>query len=307
MKNLFTAFIALITLSSVAASASAQSCPGFEPTAASSQRLEHAEIDESSGLAASVRHNDMFWTHNDSGDDAQIFLTDKSGAHIGTLRVGDDLFYDVEDIAVAPCERGSTDSCIYVADIGDNRAKRPQVVIYKLEEPDIPDERPFSKDAGDPERIVLEYSEGPRDAETLIVDPDTLQIVIFEKTKGEKASVWSAMADTRGQPKVQAAKRIAEVSIPSPLLLGRYITAGDISPDGSRISVRTYLSVFTWCVGDEQSIADALGAEPTVNSTPGMVQSEALAYDRNGTSIWLTSERRPTPLIELRLDATEEK
>jgi hypothetical protein len=31
-----------------------------------------------------------------------------------------------------------------------------------------------------------------------------------------------------------------------------------------------------------------------------MVQAETLAYDLDGDSIWLTSERRPTPLIRLR-------
>ena len=303
MRFLANILVVALTLLALPTALQAQECPGFESSAAASTRLEHDAIDESCGLAASHRHKDMFWTHNDSGDDARLFMVDGDGKHIGELNLGDVPFVDVEDIAVAPCEVGSDESCIYVGDIGDNRSKRPQVLVYKLREPELPEDRPFSIEADDIDRIVLQYKEGPRDAETLIVHPETLQMIIFEKSTAVETGVWSTTASTRAQPDVQVAKREATVRISSPIQLGRYVTAGDISPDGRRISVRTYLAVFTWCIPDGATIAEALEADPTVSSTPGMVQSEALAYDPDGTSIWLTSERRPTPLVRLKTDA----
>ena len=50
-------------------------------------RLDSAEIKESSGLAASKCQPDVFWTHNDSGDDAFIFAVNKKGEKLGTWKV----------------------------------------------------------------------------------------------------------------------------------------------------------------------------------------------------------------------------
>jgi hypothetical protein len=300
LKFLPHILLATLALLAVPTAVPAQECPGFDSSATASTRLEHDDIDESSGLAASRRHKGMFWTHNDSGDDPRLFMVDGEGKHIGELKLGDVPFVDVEDMAVAPCEPGADESCIYVGDIGDNRAKRPQVLIYKLREPELPQDRPFSIEAKALERIVLQYDEGPRNAETLMVHPTTLDLFIVGKNTTGTSGVWTTTASTVAQPKSRVLERTTTVQTPSPIQLGRYITAGDISPNGSRISLRTYLAVFTWCVAEDQTVVEALEADPTVSSTPGMVQAEALAYDLDGESIWLTSERRPTPLIRLR-------
>ena len=58
---------------------------------------------------------------------------------------------DWEDIA-------AQDGVLYVGDIGDNAARRPEIVVYRLSEPGA---------AGDveAERLVLHYADGPHDAE----------------------------------------------------------------------------------------------------------------------------------------------
>ncbi len=41
--------------------------------------LQDESIAESSGLARCKHHPDWFWTHNDSGDEARVFLVDSEG------------------------------------------------------------------------------------------------------------------------------------------------------------------------------------------------------------------------------------
>src|SRR5687767_12888174 len=61
-------------------------------------RIESNEITGSSGLAASLCQSDVFWTHNDSGDDAFIFAINSKGKHLGTWRVANARNNDWEDI-----------------------------------------------------------------------------------------------------------------------------------------------------------------------------------------------------------------
>jgi hypothetical protein len=43
-------------------------------------------LDESSGVVASRRHPGLLWTLNDSGGDPVLFLTDTTGAALGSIR-----------------------------------------------------------------------------------------------------------------------------------------------------------------------------------------------------------------------------
>ncbi len=48
--------------------------------------IKSKEIKESSGLAASKCTDDVFWTHNDSGDDAFIFAINSKGKKLATIQ-----------------------------------------------------------------------------------------------------------------------------------------------------------------------------------------------------------------------------
>jgi hypothetical protein len=90
-----------------------------------------AELPEGSGLAASRRTPGRFWTHNDSGEPV-LFALDGNGHVTGRLRISGATVKDWEAVAVGPCPSGS---CIHVADIGDNEAKRKQITVYRIPEP----------------------------------------------------------------------------------------------------------------------------------------------------------------------------
>src|SRR5690554_6261203 len=116
----------------------AQICAAFTQSSQTG-KLNPAQIDEASGLAASWLHEGLLWTHNDSGDGARVFLIRPDGAMVAEVHLsGVEEAVDWEDIAVAPCAPGSDKTCVFVADTGDNLRVREKVVIYRFAEPDLP-------------------------------------------------------------------------------------------------------------------------------------------------------------------------
>jgi hypothetical protein len=113
------------------------------------------------------------WTHNDSSKPIVYALSDK-GAVLGSVRVTGAEAVNWEDIAVAPCPSGS---CLYIGDIGDNRASRSSITIYRTPEP-----VPNAKATDQVETMYAKYPDRPRDAEALVVLPKG---DVFVVTKGE--------------------------------------------------------------------------------------------------------------------------
>ena len=87
------------------------------------------------------------WTHNDSGDAPRVFALDRRGRLLREVAVSGAEAVDWEDIAI----RGRT---LYVGDIGDNLAQRPNVAVYRFAEP------PPGRHERRRERIDLRYADG---------------------------------------------------------------------------------------------------------------------------------------------------
>ncbi len=168
---------------------------------------------------------------------------------------------DWEDMEVGP---GPTDgaSYLYFADIGDNDLERESVVVIRALEPSIdPDAAPEEIDV-DFETLVLEYPDGPHNAETLLLDPDTLDLFIV--TKGDAAG--SEVFVARGPQSTNSVNALDHVgTLPfgvAPLTGDTLATSGDISADGRQILLRTYDSAFWWARPAGVSVEQALTMEP---------------------------------------------
>jgi len=133
------------------------------------------EIEESSGLAVSRRHPGIVWTHNDSGSAAVLFALDTIGRVRGRVRVPIRT-RDWEDISAAPCPSGG---CLYIGDIGDNRAARSRIQIYRVPEPALTD-----AETAVPEVFNVTYADGPHNAEAMFVAGDQLVVVTRDRTGG---------------------------------------------------------------------------------------------------------------------------
>jgi hypothetical protein len=215
---------------------------------------------ELSGLVRSSSGG--FWAHNDSGDEPRIFELRRDGSVRREVAVGGAEHVDWEDIAI----RGRT---LYIGDIGDNLAQRPEIAVYRMRETSTV-----------AEKITLRYPDGAHDAEALLVDPSDGTIVIVTKDLGGSARVYS------GRPLRHRATL--------ELGLGQPITAGDAS--AGTIVLRSYDRAFIWTRRAGEPIARALRRKPCVANLAAEGQGEALALSRDGRAFW-TAPEGPRPLL----------
>src|SRR5207344_1543529 len=123
-------------------------------------RIENPHITESSGVAASRQYPGVFWTHVDGGWPKKqvLYAIDREGKSLGAFFVTDALLVDWEDISIDDQKH------LFVGDIGNNDAKRTELAVYQLDEPDPKSKRGFVR----PTRSWrLRFPKMPFDCESL--------------------------------------------------------------------------------------------------------------------------------------------
>src|SRR5262249_17090177 len=168
------ALLLLVTTS--ARGAGPAPCPQYDPHPKRTGRVPPV-LRELSGFVASHQHAGIFWAHNDSGNVRELYALRADGTVVVTVPLRGVNLRDPEDIALGPCAPGSEQSCIYLADIGDNGARRPSVQILKVMEPERLDDTPLA-----PAILPFRYADGPRDAEAVVVDPVTARGFVVTQT-----------------------------------------------------------------------------------------------------------------------------
>jgi len=242
-------------------------------------------IDEASGLSASYRNSGVLWTHNDSGGENRIFAIGDDGSHKGTFYLDGVENRDWEDIVVGPGPDDDT-SYIYIADIGDNSAQYSTKFIYRVAEPLIPENPEDIVTIQDVSIISLIYPDGARDAETLMLDPLTKDIYILGK-RDSKARLYR-LSFPQSTFSLNQAELVLELTLPNDPGTNTpyyYLTAGDISIDGTEIIVKSYSNVYYWQRNDSLSISEALSVSPILLPYTKEPQGEAICWqneDNNG-------------------------
>jgi len=246
------------------------------------------QINESSGLACGRRNKDVFWTHNDSGDGPRLFAFDRKGRRLATVTLKGALATDWEDMASFTA-RGK--HILLVGDVGDNYSKRKSCTLYAVAEPKLNTQRPAATGKLPvAQTICFSYEGGPRNCESLAVDPTTLNIYLVSK-EGGKCGVYELSWPKKTVSR-QVARRIAVLKIAP-------ATAMDISPDGLRAVVLTYGPAFEYVRGKKEKWADAFARKPRRINMPRRRQGESICYGRDGKTLYLTSEFTPSPLWEV--------
>src|SRR5438093_6617217 len=160
--------------------------------------IKSPDITESSGLAASRCQNNVLWTHNDSGDDAFIFAINSAGDSLGTWKVPNAKNIDWEDIAAYKDKSGKC--FIYIGEIGDNKAKRQEHAVYRVEEPLVAPENSSSArknplTTANADIVRFSYPDYVQDAETLMVHPKSGVIYVVTKRVSGPAGVYRIKPD----------------------------------------------------------------------------------------------------------------
>lgn len=263
-------------------------------------KIESNEIKESSGIAVSLCQENVFWTHNDSGDNAFIFALNLKGEKLGTWQVTGAKNTDWEDIAAFK----SNGTCfLYIGDIGNNKRLRDELTIYRVKEPAITDadkssskKNPSTTETA--EAIKFSYPDMRHDAETLMINSQSGDIYILTKRMSGAAGVYK-LAANYSLEKTNTVKKIADFSVPA--IPDGLLTGGDISPDGKRVVICDYFNGYEITLPEKAKDFDEIWKEqPVIVQLGAREQGEGISYSADGKAIFATSEKKNSPLIEVK-------
>lgn len=238
-------------------------------------------IDEASGLICGINNKGYFWTHNDSGDKARIFLLDSLAKLKATYYLKGIEARDWEDIAVM---RENGKNYLLVGDIGDNLGRHHTINIHRFEEPTFHagDRTVDTIMQHDIATYTLKYEDGPRDAESLFFDPIAKKLYIISK-RDLMAGIYETELPENNTDTLVLKRK---TSIPY-----TFITSADISADGEEVLIKNLLNVYYWKRKPRESIIQLFKREGLLQPYDAEPQGEAIAFAANGAGYYTTSER----------------
>lgn len=261
-------------------------------------RVATEVLDEISGVAVSRQVPGVLWVHNDSGGEPEVHAVDADGNHRGQVRLAGTTNFDWEDISSATAADGSDH--LFVGDIGDTLdlgLRDGPIVIHRIAEPPVPG-APDEAEPVDAVSLRFTFEDGPRDAETLMVDPDSGDLLVVSKQfDGEAAGIYRippeiAWAAESPEEPIEM-ERVGDVADSD----GQLFTAGDISGDGTLVGLRTYGEVWLWDRSPGVSIAATLAEPPTCRREVDEPQGEAFAFATDGRGFVTLSEGIHQPVL----------
>jgi hypothetical protein len=258
--------------------------------------LQSSLNNETSGIAASSIHPDIFYIHNDSGDTSRFFAINAEGALKG-------IFYyppvdtsllgakDCEDIAVGPGPVPKQ-SYVYVADIGDNAELNKFVTIYRILEPKLPANAEANTRVQS-DALFVKYPDGAKDAETLMIDP--IEKLIYVVTKRHKdVGVYTAPLNFKANDTLTLTKRgMLHFRGLQPF---KWIVSGDIAKDGSQVVLKSYSRVYYWKREGNEPVWQTLQRKPNQPAYEQERLGEAIGFAPNGKSFYTVSEGKNQPI-----------
>lgn len=245
-------------------------------------QVTDSRLTEISGLAASTQHPGILWTHNDSGDRAQVFALDALTCQVrAVVRLAGVSARDTEAISVGKSAAGVP--TLWLADIGDNAATQPNVRLYRFREPSTIKDQTINVAA----TIRVKYVDEPYNAEALLVDPAPAgRMWIATRRQATEGAYYELPAAVWGASSTVTVKPVGSV----PALT----TDATFAPDGRTYAIRTYF-------GGTQFAAPPPGTDAQSVDIGFQGQSEALTYSYDSRFLYTISEGSNQPLLKVPL------
>jgi hypothetical protein len=241
--------------------------------------LKNDTIEEVSGLAASINNKGFLWTHNDSGNDASIFLIDENLNIKLTCKLVGAENRDWEDITIGPGP-DSSKTYIYVGDIGDNLARYDTKIIYRFEEP-VMKVGENEKEVTAFDRIIFQLPDERKDTETLMLDPNTRDLYVISKR--EKPVAVYQLRYPQETDTTLTAKKVADINKGE-------IVAGTFSHHGDEILLKNIKNVFYWKT-DGKELEEVFKTKPHILPYEKEPQGEAITFALDDSGYYTISEK----------------
>lgn len=197
-------------------------------------KFDSKEIDESSGIVKSRQFEDVYWTHNDSGDRARIFAITAKGELIREVNVLGAENVDWEDLTI------DNSGLLYIADTGNNANKRKDLAIYVVPEPN-----PFESDQVSVlKRVPFSYPD-----QEAFPDPDNrnFDCEAIAWSEGILYGWTKHRSDRRtklyrfGPLEHEVAQTLTKIS---EFEIDGAVTGADITPDGRKLLLLCYEYIY---------------------------------------------------------------
>lgn len=274
--------------------AQAEVCPRWSaPEAAGA--LDTSLVNEASGLDVSDRFPDRLYHNNDSGDGLRFYISDLKGGNARAVEVEGEKPRDIEALSLGPC---GAKTCLYLADIGDNPAKREGVAFTVVEELES-----FPAKVAPLRTVRARYPDGAHNAESMAVHPNGDLYVVTKPADAQAMTPGPALvfrltaAQLAKGDEVQVFEKVGQIEVPKIMaefpFPGSIPTSLDIAPDGKRALLLTYMHGLE--LGFD--LAKGLPAEPWVSGRDYQVvrlapmpQQEAAAWTPDGKGVLYETE-----------------
>ncbi|MFJ2030849.1 hypothetical protein [Streptosporangium sp. NPDC087985] len=240
--------------------------------------IKDRRINESSGLAVSPTHKDVYYTHNDSGAGPVFYALGPDGRTRATFTLQGVTARDWEGMA-ASRDPQTGQALLWFGDIGDNfDGAWPDISVYKVNEPTVLRDAVLSA-----VRYRFRYEDGGHNAEGIMVHPRTGRLYIV--TKQFAGAIYAAPKRLRTD-RINVLRKIG----PAPIMA----TDAAYAPDGSSFVIRTYFSA---------TVYRAPGDQIARVSMPQLQQAESIAYTADGKALLTGSEGVNSPVYRVPLPA----
>eukprot|EP00930_Biecheleria_cincta_P072554 TRINITY_DN59933_c0_g1_i1.p1 TRINITY_DN59933_c0_g1~~TRINITY_DN59933_c0_g1_i1.p1 ORF type:complete len:409 (-),score=48.31 TRINITY_DN59933_c0_g1_i1:82-1308(-) len=303
---------------------------------------------EASGLQASSKNPGVFYTMDDGPKKPFLYMVDRNGKLLGNLFMdglnetswephSDHHLGDWESLALGPCAVGSSESCIYIADIGNNCARTDIACPYmrkdniysliRVPEPSLAELDTANRTITvTSTRLNFKYPDGPHDAETLIMASTGKAYVVTKDPNisclYELPAAWSDITDSPSA--LPNATKLASLEAVS----GELVTDGDFLLDSTGgvtgLTIRTYNKVLHYPLQLEQegagsqeeskdlsaALAKAVSKEPCQLALPKrsvQIKGEGLTWEQRQSNsqfkLLLCGEGAASPILEVMCEA----
>lgn len=265
-------------------------------------------------MAVSAAFPGRLYVINDGGNGPYFYVTNLQGKIEQSVRMAgpENSRADYEGMSLGPCREAK--SCLFIGDIGDNHAKRPEVELLIFAEVET-----FTSPVTPLRRVALTYPDGPHDAEGLAVHPNGDVYVLTKGMDYEARRAWPSKLYRLGRRQWEQAEGPQTPTLIGEIDLARITPKGaaqralaatglDIAPDGSRFLVLTYADAFEFLIDPGFDPTSALAPQRfrTIPLRP-LLQQECVTYLPDGRSVLYTTESaaKPAEIMQVRCGSSE--